>query len=200
MTAIGLCWTPHITVACAQDRGGSAEKVNNPLLPHVEFTAGVVSAVSPNGEHPAMAFGIQGMPRATRRVRAIFGLGFVREFTSYENCCGPNPGYTYREEAVRLSMGAETVVARRSRSSSTIDVRYDPTWYHTVRRGDAELVLPPPSWKRSLSQGSVGATLRWSVAAKLHPSLSARIHVNAAPVTSLGLPRANLGINLGVGW
>lgn len=82
------------------------------------------------------------------KLRWVGGLEYSRQLGTDGDCCGPEPGYTYQEEAVRVGVGGEFTLLRVGDQSLSFDARYQPTLYHTIRHGSQPEFQPSPTeWR-----------------------------------------------------
>jgi hypothetical protein len=167
--------------------------------PAVTGGLGLTEAVLPVGGSPALTVFIDLAGPAAGRSRVVAGIAYAREVGTSGSCCGPNPGYTYQEEALSLSLGRELRLGSPGAGELWIDARYQPTLAHTIRHGSQEDFVPSPTrWQFSGTIGSMGLTARWPLRGQLRASVGARLHVDVGAVALGGRPRTGLGFILGV--
>lgn len=193
----GIALAPAIAQAVPE----SSAEIPAHALPTITVGAGWANGVAPVGTSSAFSLSVDVARPTSGPVRWVAGLGYSREVNSSGSCCGPNPGFSYRVEALALSVGPELLLARHGASSLSVDARYQPTWYHNIRRGSqADFQPPPTEWNFSPLMGSVGTTARWPLASGLQGSLGARLQLNPSDVSQGGPVRRSFGLSLGVGW
>jgi hypothetical protein len=187
--------------AAAQSAPDGPARAAPPEHSRIGISLGWAEAIPPVGSNSALSASIDLARPGTGRTRLVAGLTYSRELESHGACCGPNPGYSYQEEALALSGGPEFTLASTGALGLAADVRYQPTWSHTIRRGSQEDFEPSPTrWQFSPWIASTGMTLRWPLPRGFHGSAGARVQLDAGGVTLGGLVRPTFGVNLGFGW
>lgn len=186
------------SLAMAQDSVTVVHSTPRSLAP-VTAEIGVTEAILPIGASPALSVFIGWGGPAAARSRVLAGVAYARELGTSGSCCGPNPGYTYQEEALSLTLGRELRMGFQGVRELWIDARYQPTWTHTIRHGSQEDFVPSATpWQFSGTIGSMGLTARWPLQGQLRASAGARIHMDVGSVLLGGRPRTALGLILGV--
>jgi hypothetical protein len=166
-----------------------------------EVTLGVIHGGVPGGLRVGRAGPVigahVGLPRRPRR-RLVLGASYARIFDVGARCCGPNPGYRYSDEAVVLALGPEWHVAGTAAGgvSLALDLAYNPTLRHTIRRGSqADFTPEPTRWHYWLGTASAGVTWRRGVSPRLAVVVGARTYVHVPHP----LPLSRFALTLGLG-
>lgn len=196
--ALAACTVVAAGPASSQAPAPSASPPRTPA----EFAVGVgwVSAVLPLGGQPGVSLAADFSAPGRGRTRPLLGVAYAREVNSSSRCCGPNPGYTYQEGALSVSLGQEVRLISTGAARVWADARYHPTWAHTIRRGSQEDFVPPPTqWQFSGTIASLGLAARWPVSGRLRATANLRYQADLGEaVVRGGFPSAvRLGVSLG---
>ena len=147
----------------------------------LEGTLGVISHMPPGVDRPGIIVGAQTGFGVSRSVRYVLAAAYLRELGSSPiRCCGPNPGFGYKQEAVLLGVGPEFRLT--STGALALDLQYNPTFHHTIRRGSQADFRPSPTrWQGSLAVGSIGAAWRWRLANARSLRVGVRAYADLSP-------------------
>jgi hypothetical protein len=130
----------------------------------------------------------------------VVGVAYSRELRTSGRCCGPNPGYTYREGALSLSLGREVRLISANATSLWFDARYHPTWAHTIRRGSQEDFVPSPTrWQFSGTIVGLGLGARWPISARLRATAGLRLQADVGEAMVRGGFPSAARVEVGVG-
>lgn len=187
--------------AAAQGAPDGSARTAPPELSRITVSVGWAEAILPVGSNAALSASVDLARPGTGRRRLVAGLTYARELESHGSCCGPNPGFSYQEEALSLSAGPEFTLSSTGALSVAVDLRYQPTWSHTIRHGSQEDFEPSPTrWQFSPWVASTGMTLRWPLPSGFQGSAGALVQLDAGGMTLGGAVQPAFGLNLGFGW